>query len=210
MRNNFVDQRGGQSQLARSTAVMDVGKHERDSAMKSELGVFEQSKKLQQRLGGDAPPSESEIKSQATRPQTRKDEDYRSVKSNDRYSKTGSRKPTRKSALNSERRPVQVFRPGDEQSKASLLTEPLAYVQNANTLGEAMHDNTLLETGKLGAQFVAHDRLIDPKLQKSLIHHGANSQSLYQFYHRDRLNSSSQSRLGLAKPFTGGPSANFP
>ena len=175
---------------------MDVGKHERDSALKSEFDVFEQSKKLQQMLGGDAPPSESEIKSQATRPQTRKDEDYQSVKSNDRYSKAGSGKAARKSALNSERRPAQVFRPSDKQSNqkqmASLLTEPMAYTQNANTLGEAMHDNALQETGKLGAQFVAHDRLIDPKLQKSLIHHGANSQSLYQFYHRDRrLNSSS-------------------
>lgn len=194
-------QHGGHGQLAKSTAVMDISRQEHDSTLKSELDVFEQSKRLQQRLGGDAPNSESEINSQATRPQTRKDEDYQSVKSNERYSKVSSRKPAGKSIPpKSERRLTRVLRPSDKQSNTSQLTEPMALTQHANTLGVAIHENALRETGKLGAQFVAHDRLIDPNVQKSLIHHGANSQSLYQFYHRDRrLNSSSQSRLGLSK-----------
>lgn len=64
--------------------------------------------------------------------------------------------------------------------------DKVSKTQHANVLGEIMQDNLLEETGKLGMHWVAHDRLIDQNMQKGLIHHGANRQSLYQYYHRNR------------------------
>ena len=49
------------------------------------------------------------------------------------------------------------------------------------SLGQQMQEDLMNETGKLGMYFVMHDRLVgDGNLQKSLIHHGANRQTLYQ------------------------------
>ena len=124
------------------------------------------------RVGGDVQQSPSDVGSKITRSQTKKNLDYASQKSNDRYSNAGSKifkSGKNQKELKSERGSVrgaamsQKPSANDLLSSASQVTEIILGPNYVAQLGEAIHDKELDETGKLGIQFVAHDRLIDPK-----------------------------------------------
>lgn len=130
----------------------------------------------------------SEANSQLTRSQTKNNGDTKSRKSNDRYGKISNISNRAKLASNKDSQ-SNVGKSISQAKKSEIgsISDFLSQTQKANALGETMQGNLLVETGKLGMQFVAHDLLVDNNnIQKALIHHGANSQSLYQYYHRNK------------------------
>ena len=59
-------------------------------------------------------------------------------------------------------------------------------------------------------QWVAHDRLGDENIQKALIHHGANRQSLYQYYHRNRSKARSANKIATPQDWQARAKARQP
>ena len=102
----------------------------------------------------------SEANSQLTRAQTKKNEETRSNRSQDRYSKASLSRVTRPNLpVNDERKSAQSIK--QAKSEATPAGDLLSQADRANALGEVLQDNLLEETGKLGMQWVAHDRLGD-------------------------------------------------
>ncbi len=102
----------------------------------------------------------SEANSQLTRSQTRQNADIRSIRSNDRYSRTANR--AHRISSQKDNRKVGVAKSISVKSNGvKSISDMLSQTYKERALGEEMQENLYGETGKLGMQFVVHDRLVD-------------------------------------------------
>jgi hypothetical protein len=89
-----------------------------------------------------------------------KNEDLRSIRSVDRYSRVSQEKFSTSNAGAKRSTAKSLYRKKNSE-QASSISDIMGQTQKANKLGRNMETDLMQEAGKLGMQWVAHDKIVD-------------------------------------------------